>query len=223
MAAPREITIECLNGHWVLNKDLTSEPDPILKLQKVSWLLRKAFGLATIYLHISQYQTPASETTEPSTHIDFNQTASAGLAPTEEKRILDWEIRDHQDYFFGEVKAQCELVHGAVDADGIVRPEFEFQTPNVNAQIKKFMRGEIEVDGGKSGGFIVEDWSGMVEEGPGLWVHTFERNDKSGWTAEQIWGFEMLGDSRYFSRRVVVMTTKGKYLCGRIVFDFVSA
>ncbi|CAP80491.1 hypothetical protein E8E15_010622 [Penicillium rubens] len=222
MAAPREITIECLNGHWVLNKDLTSEPDPILKLQKVSWLLRKAFGLATIHLHISQYQTPASESTEPSTHIDFNQTA-AGLAPTEEKRILDWEIRDHQDYFFGEVKAQCEFVHGAVDADGIVRPEFEFQTPNVNAQIKKFMRGEIEVDGSKSAGFIVEDWSGMADEGPGLWVHTCERNDKSGWTAEQIWGFEMLGDSRYFSRRVVVMTTKGEYLCGRIVFDFVSA
>jgi hypothetical protein len=141
--------------------------------------------LATIHLHISQYQTPASESTEPSTHIDFNQTA-AGLAPTEEKRILDWEIRDHQDYFFGEVKAQCEFVHGAVDADGIVRPEFEFQTPNVNAQIKKFMRGEIEVDGSKSAGFIVEDWSGMADEGPGLWVHTCERNDKSGWTAEQV-------------------------------------
>ncbi|CAG8909571.1 unnamed protein product [Penicillium egyptiacum] len=186
MAAPREITIECLNGNWVLNKDLTSEPDPILKLQKVSWLLRKAFGLATIYLQISQYQTPASETTEPSTHIDFNQTASAGLAPTKEERVLDWKISDHQDYFFGEVKAQSEFVHGAVDADGIVRPEFEFQTANVNAQIKKFMRGEIEADGSKSAGFIVEDWSGMVEEGPGLWVHTFERNVKSGWTAEQV-------------------------------------
>ncbi|CAG7938486.1 unnamed protein product [Penicillium nalgiovense] len=186
MAAPREITIECLNGHWVLNKDLTSEPAPILKLQKVSWLLRKAFGLATIYLHISQYQIPASETTEPSTHIDFNQTASAGLAPTEEKRVLDWEIRGHQDYFFGEVKAQCEFVHGAIDVNGTVRPEFEFQTANANAHIKKFMRGEIEVDGSKSVGFIVEDLCGMVDEGPGLWVHTFERNVKSGWTAEQV-------------------------------------
>lgn len=142
--------------------------------------------MATIYLHISQYQIPASETTEPSTHIDFNQTASAGLAPTEEKRVLDWEIRGHQDYFFGEVKAQCEFVHGAIDVNGTVRPEFEFQTANSNAHIKKFMRGEIEVDGSKSVGFIVEDLCGMVDEGPGLWVHTFERNVKSGWTAEQV-------------------------------------
>ena len=99
---------------------------------------------------------------------------------------MDWTIRDHQDYFFGEVKAQCEFVHGAVDASGIVRPEVEFQTANANVQIKKFMRGEIEMDGSKSAGFILEDWSGMVDVGPGLWVHTFERNVKSGWTAEQV-------------------------------------
>jgi hypothetical protein len=162
--------------------------------------------LATIYLHISQYQTPASETTEPSTHIDFNQTGSAGLAPTEEKRILDWEIRDHQDYFFGEVKARSEFVHGAVDANGIVRPEFEFQTANANEHIKKFMRGETEVDGSKSAGFIVEDWSGIVEEGPGLWVHTFERNDKSGWTAEQV------SIAIYWNRLVGLLKSETDYM-----------
>ena len=48
------------------------------------------------------------------------------------------------------------------------------------------MRGEVEADGRKSEGFIVEDWGGMSEEGPGLWVHTFERNVKAGWTAEQV-------------------------------------
>lgn len=32
----------------------------------------------------------------------------------------------------------------------------------------------------------------------------------------------MIGELRYFSRRVVVMTTKGQYLCGRIVFDIVG-
>ncbi|CDM35259.1 hypothetical protein DTO013E5_6693 [Penicillium roqueforti] len=222
MAAPREITIECLNGRWVLNKDLTSEADPILKLQKVPWLLRKAFEFATIYIQISQYQTPASETSQPSTSIDFTQTATAGLAATKEERVLDWKVLDHEDYFFGEVKAQSEFVHGVIDAGGIIRPEFELQTAMSNDQIKQYLRGEIQEDGSKSTGFLVEDWSGMSEEGPGLWVHTFERNVKSGWTAEQIWGFEMFGDSRYFSRRGVIMTTRGEYMCGRIVFDFVS-
>ncbi|KAJ5850036.1 hypothetical protein N7455_009892 [Penicillium solitum] len=223
MAAPREITIEFLTGHWVLNKDLTSEADPILKLQKVPWLIRKAFGLATIYIQITQYQTQISETSQPSTNIDFNQTATAGLAATKEERVLDWKMSDHEDYFFGKVQAQSEFVHGVIDAHGIVRPGFELRTDNANAEMKKYLRGETEAEGRKSEGFIVEDWSGMSEEGPGLWVHTFERNVKSGWTAEQIWGFEMFGDSRYFSRRVVVMTTKGQYICGRIVFDFIDS
>lgn len=77
-------------------------------------------------------------------------------------------------------------MHGVIDSDGIVRPGFELRTENANAELKKYLRGEIEVDGRKSEGFIVEDWSGMAEEGPGLWVHTFERNVQSGWTAEQV-------------------------------------
>ncbi|KAJ5513306.1 hypothetical protein N7463_002858 [Penicillium fimorum] len=186
--------------------------------QKVPWLIRKAFKFATIYIQITQYQTP-SETTQPSTNIDFLQTATAGLAATREERVLDWKISDHEDYFFGGVQARSEFVHGVTDAEGIVRPGFELQTTNGNAEIEKYLRGEIEADGRKSGGFIVKDCS--KNEG-GVWVHTFERNVKSGWTAEQIWGFEMFGDERYFSRRVVVMGTKGAYICGRVVFDFIK-
>ncbi|KAJ5773119.1 hypothetical protein N7457_008015 [Penicillium paradoxum] len=220
MAAPPRVTIEHLSGEWILNKALTSETDPILKLQKVSWLLRKAFGLATIYLQISQSK-PASDT-DPATRIDFTQTASAGLAGTKEERVLDWKIADHEDYFFGVVQGQCEFVHGVTDHDGIIRPDFELLTSEVNDQIKQYLRGEIEVDGSKSAGFLVEEQSEMPEKGPGLWVHTSEKNVKAGWTAEQIWGFEMIGEVRYFSRRVVVMTTKGQYICGKLVFDFVS-
>lgn len=95
-------------------------------------------------------------------------------------------MSDHEDYFFGKVQAQSEFVHGVIDAHGIVRPGFELRTDNANAEMKKYLRGETEAEGRKSEGFIVEDWSGMSEEGPGLWVHTFERNVKSGWTAEQV-------------------------------------
>ncbi|KXG48120.1 uncharacterized protein PGRI_019900 [Penicillium griseofulvum] len=234
MAAPQEITIESLSGHWVLvntlssledifqsshylqNKDLSSETDPILKLQKVPWLLRKAFGFATIHIQITQYPTPS--TTSLSTNIDFLQTSTASLAPTKEERILDWKILHHEDYFFGQIQGQSEFVRGVTDADGSIRPEFKIQTENATSKIKLFLRGEIEADGSKFAGFIVEDCS---NPGLGLWVHTFERNVKAEWTAEQIWGFEMFGGERYFSRRIVVMT-KGEYICGRIVFDFVN-
>ncbi|CAG8935054.1 unnamed protein product [Penicillium salamii] len=221
MAAPLDVNIEHLNGSWVLA--LSSESDPILKLQKVSWLIRKAFSFATIYIKILQYPIKEKESSEPSTKIDFIQTASAGLAGSKEERILDWAKYDHTDYFFGTVKGQSQFIYGAPAKDGTMRPEFELQTDTTSAEIKQFLRGEIELDWSKSPGFLVEAQDEPVEgEMRGCWVHTFERNEKLGWTAEQIWGFEMIGESRYFSRRVVVMTTKGQYLCGRIVFDFVG-
>jgi hypothetical protein len=103
---------------------------------------------------------------------------------------LDWKILHHEDYFFGQVQGQSEFVHGVTDADGSIRPEFEIQTDNATSEIKLFLRGEIETDGSKSAGFIVEVCS---SPGPGLWVHTFERNVKAGWTAEQVSVIYFLG------------------------------
>lgn len=68
-----------------------------------------------------------------------------------------------------------------------MRPEFELQTDTTSAEIKQFLRGEIELDWSKSPGFLVEAQDEPVEgETRGCWVHTFERNEKLGWTAEQV-------------------------------------
>jgi len=155
--------------------------------QKVPWLVRKAFVFATIYLQVLQYPIKDSKVDQPSTKIDFIQTATGGLAGTKEERVLDWGKRDHTDYFFGSVQGQSHFVHGATAKDGSIRPEFELQTAAANAEIKQFLRGELETDWTNSAGFLVEEQDGYSEnETTGLWVHTFERNEKLGWTAEQV-------------------------------------
>lgn len=128
-----------------------------------------------------------SQSSQPSTKIDFIQTASGGLSGTKEERILDWSKHDHTDYFFGSVNGRCRYVQGAAAKDGSIRPEFNLQTDTESAEIKQFLKGEIELDWTKSAGFLVEEQDALSEDGiPGLWVHTFERNEKSGWTAEQV-------------------------------------
>jgi hypothetical protein len=199
-----------------------------------------------MFLQIQQYQIKDSKACQPSTKIDFIQTATGGFAGTTEERVLNWEIVHHTDYIYGTVAGQSHFIHGSTGKDGSIRPDFELQTATESAEIKQFLRGEIELDWTKSSGFLVEEQDGLSgSQTPGLWVHTFERNEKLGWTAEQVrnaaqllysipglchiltfalkvWGFEMIGESRYFSRRVVAITSKGQYKCARIVFDFVG-
>ncbi|KAJ5583403.1 hypothetical protein N7535_002023 [Penicillium sp. DV-2018c] len=237
MAAPQETTIQNLTGNWVLNKTLTTEADSILKLQKIPWLLRKAFALGTIYINISQYKTPdpeqpdpdpKSERTQPKylTHVNFTQTSTGRLAGTTENRILDWKIAEHEDYVFGSVHAQAEYVFGVRDADGKIRPDVRVMIDDANEEMRGWLRGCRCPPGKEREGFLVEGQREDVGRGDGLWIHTFERSEGGGWVAEQVWGFEVIGGERYFSRRVVVMEEKGKgkgrYICGRIVFDFLG-
>jgi hypothetical protein len=47
MAAPPEITCTNLSGKYVMNKTLGDSVEPMLVLQGIGWVTRKAIGLAT--------------------------------------------------------------------------------------------------------------------------------------------------------------------------------
>lgn len=104
MAAPESITLKTLNGSFVMNKKLSDNFEPILSLQGIGWVTRKAIGVATITLHVKQYEE------EGVTHIDIDQIATGGVKGTAEKRQLTWEQREHYDHVFGQVKGQCRYV-----------------------------------------------------------------------------------------------------------------
>ncbi|KAJ5761304.1 hypothetical protein N7520_008460 [Penicillium odoratum] len=227
MATPRDVTIDRLNGNWTLSKSLSSELDLIFKLQGINWLLRKAISLTDINLKICTSHTLNSETGESVAKIEFLQSPSIGsLASTTEVRVLNWEAQTHFDYFFGEVVCRSCFVRASptTQDDGCLRPDFELQVGQLNIDAKLFLSGETSASGVKShassDGFLVEQPGIDQACNQGLWVHTHERNLGSGWEVEQIWGFEMINEKRYFTRRLVVTGAKGRYLCGKLVYDF---
>ncbi|KAF5011921.1 hypothetical protein F66182_15307 [Fusarium sp. NRRL 66182] len=226
MAAPADTTIQNLNGTWVLNKSLSTDIEPLLALQGIGWLTRKAIGVATITLAVTQHIEPNADdpSNAPITKINIEQTATGGIKSTE-SRTTDWRVREHKDRTFGQCAAQSRLVRGQKGADGKIRPVFEVQSEPKEEKIQRFLRGEITVDGEEDPeGFLVEDAQekdGVTyPEGEGLWLQSFVRSEEAPWTAEQIWGFETINGQRYHSRRLVVATKDGKYLFGRLVYDF---
>lgn len=98
MAAPKEKTLQNLAGSWTLNKDLSDDFCPVLEMQGVNVLIRKAIVVASVHLKISQ---PSEQ------ELRMEQTATAAAIPgTTEEYILDWEWRSNHDAFFGEIEGR---------------------------------------------------------------------------------------------------------------------
>jgi len=105
MAAPLHITTLDFSATWVMNKTLSDDTDEVLRLQGISWLTRRAIGLATITLYAKHYKDD-----DGVEHIDIQQTLTGGISGTIENRILDWTFREHEDHLFGAVLGRSRRV-----------------------------------------------------------------------------------------------------------------
>ncbi|KAJ5570031.1 uncharacterized protein N7459_009461 [Penicillium hispanicum] len=220
MAAPADITIKNLNGQWVMDATLSDPTDSILALQGMSWFLRKALPYATVTLHVHEY--PDSEKPQVY-HIDIEQVVTGGISASTESRVLDWEERGHEDNIFGALRGRSRMFRGAKGDGDKVRPAVDVLTnvgePEADAKVQRFLRGEVLVDGSASEGFLVDAEGEEFGEGEGLFVQSFVVNDQSGWTAEQVWGFELVDGERRHTRRVAV-TKNGQVELARLVYTF---
>ena len=98
MAAPKQKTLQNLGGSWTLNKDLSDDFSPVLEMQGVNVLIRKAIGAASVHLNILQ---PSEE------ELRMEQTATAAAIPgTTEDYTLDWRWRSSHDAFFGDIEGR---------------------------------------------------------------------------------------------------------------------
>ncbi|KAI0257666.1 hypothetical protein BJV78DRAFT_53176 [Lactifluus subvellereus] len=104
MAAPSSVTTLDFSATWVMNKTLSDSTDEILRLQGVSWLTRRAIGLATITLYTKHYKDDGGVE-----HIDIDQKLT-GIPGTVEKRTLDWTFRENEDYLFGAILGKSRRV-----------------------------------------------------------------------------------------------------------------
>lgn len=163
-------------------------------------------------IYVNQY---ADSENAALVHLDAQQVITGGIQGTKEERKLDWEEREHVDHIFGSLKGRSRFI-AAKSEDGAVRPVVEIQTkvgsPEDDAKVQKFLIGETLIDGSKSEGFL-------AEEGEGAFLQSFVTNESSGWTAEQVWGFETVDGERRHTRRVVVVKG-GKVAFARLVYAF---
>ncbi|KAI0997386.1 hypothetical protein K3495_g10798 [Podosphaera aphanis] len=186
MAAPSTATIKNLTGRWVMNKDLSDPSEPVLSLQGVSWLTRKAINVATIYLNITQ-----STKDNGITEIVIEQTATGGISGTTETRSLDWEQSKHTDHVFGSIAGRSRWIN----LDSVKEPLTDDYV-NTEEEVKFLSEGWIEEEsenGGPNGERHID---------------TFAVNEKEGWTARQIWGFAIINGTRYYVRRAIIKKKK---------------
>ena len=81
----------------VQNKTLSDDTDEILRLQGISWFMRKLIASTTLTLYVKHYKDDKGE------HIDIEQIGTGGFKGNYEQRILDWSDRATSDRVFGDV------------------------------------------------------------------------------------------------------------------------
>ncbi|KAK0731153.1 hypothetical protein B0H67DRAFT_463015, partial [Lasiosphaeris hirsuta] len=178
MAAPQSKNISDLSGTWVMNKSQSGSVEPSLALQGIGWLTRKAVGMATLTLVVKHYTAPPSPPADPSgpevSHIEIEQTGTGGLKGSTEKRCLDFTFREHSDWLFGSVRGQSKWISAA-----------EVEDP-----------------------WLSKGWLETEEEkgGPNGETHVLSHVESidNGWTATQIWGFQLVEGERKHVRHIVV-------------------
>ncbi|KAM7208112.1 hypothetical protein V8F20_001658 [Naviculisporaceae sp. PSN 640] len=195
MAAPASKNIGDLTGKWRMNKAQSGQLEPVLALQGIGWLTRKAVGAATFTLDIKHFNAPPAPPAEPTggpvAHIEIEQVGTGGIKGTTEKRCLDNVFRDHSDWLFGSVKGQSRWLN-VEDID--------------DAYLKAgFLEGDEEKGGPNGEKHIIS------------YVESLDR----GWTATQIWGFKNIEGERKYVRNVVV--AKGdERVEVQLVYDWVE-
>lgn len=102
MASPDTVSLQSLSGSWKLNKELSDDFAPVLALQGVNVIVRKAIGAASVHLKISQ---PSQN------ELRMEQTATAASIPgTTEEYTLDWQWRSNHDSFFGDIEGRSRWI-----------------------------------------------------------------------------------------------------------------
>lgn len=176
------------------NKTLSDNPDPGLALQGIGWFIRKGIGMASVTLHVKMYEgppNPPSTSTDPVMHIDIVQTATGGVKGTTEIRCADGVAREHTDWLFGTVRGRTTWISAADIDDEHLRGNW--------------LEGDEE-KAGPNGETHIKSLAESVD---------------NGWTATQIWGFQMINGERRYARNVVIAKGKDRVEF-RLVYDYLG-
>jgi hypothetical protein len=119
------------------------------------------------------------------------------LSSTHEGRILNWNEVDHKDQVFGEVKGKSRLFE---------KNKFD-NVMTLSEDERNFLLGGT-LKNGKESPFLEDDL-----------LQTLAVSVDSGWTVEQVWGFETVDGQRRHTRRIICKKG-GKTERIRLVYDY---
>ncbi|KAL5356587.1 hypothetical protein BJX96DRAFT_143052 [Aspergillus floccosus] len=225
MAASSDISIENLTGTWMLDKQHSTDSEPLLALQGINWVVRKAIGMTEVTVKMRQFEGPSPSTGNSVHQIAISQSTNVNLGGTSENRYLDWQEYPQEDHIFGKTVVQSRFIGSNTNQAGRSVPCVETRTEINDPNIGRFLRAEIDEDFMPRDGFLAEKAQTMEPpEGgkDGLWIQVVIRSQEPKWIAEQVWGFEMVDGQRRYVRRLVMTDTKGSHRMGRLVYTFVD-
>ncbi|KAF3024711.1 hypothetical protein E8E15_010293 [Penicillium rubens] len=197
MAVPDFEDVPDLTGTWVLNRELSTDPDELFVLQGVPWVVRKVLRHARLSLQIHQTTSLSKESTcmgasskisdladnlKPVTTLHMTQTVHPGGFDSEGSYSVDGSRQDVSLPIFGDVQMQLRFID---------RPDI----------LEDPIRQILEV----------ASLSDKV-------IQELAHNASKGWEAEVIWGFEELEGKKCMTRNI--STTKDeKKVIAKMVYD----
>ncbi|OQE39361.1 hypothetical protein PENCOP_c007G05915 [Penicillium coprophilum] len=193
MAAPNLKDIPDLTGTWVLNRKLSTDPDEIMALQGVPWVVRKVLRHARLSLQICQTTSTCIEekvddnsimadNSKSSTSLRITQTVNPGGFDSEGNYLVDGSKQDLSLPIFGDIQMQLKFIQRSLVLEDCIREIVE-----------------------------VASLTSMV-------IQELAMNSSKGWDAEVIWGFEELEGKRYLTRNIRT-TKENKKVIAKMVYD----
>ncbi|KAJ5307064.1 hypothetical protein N7508_006079 [Penicillium antarcticum] len=123
------------------------------------------------------------------------EQSTAGLK-AEEKLVFDWCTTKVTKGPLGEVEQSSRI--GSTS-------EIEFTTIT-KQEHAAFLKGEV---------------SAWLEDSTGKHIHMVGKSVSDQWTVEEVWGFELIDEKRYHTKRWVAINGE-KETQGRFVFDYIG-
>lgn len=114
------------------------------------------------------------------------------------------------------------FLKGEVDKDG--KTETDKAATDREAEGAEGVKTAQQEDEGMTTSTTSSTTAGWLDENSARhvqsWVVNVDQTAAGGWTAEQVWGFEMVDQKRYYTRRVVVRKGDNKVERARLVYDY---
>ncbi|KAK8055350.1 hypothetical protein PG993_000577 [Apiospora rasikravindrae] len=195
MAAPTEVTIHNLSGQWVMNKSLSDDMNPLMELQGVPWLVRKAAAMMNVTARLTQTTDAATGTGS----ITIETVATGGFKGETKTYKLDGsEMRSESKFGVTHVRARWL---------------------NLSERDQPRSMGG---DGVALDPYLTEDWieepCEKLEGKPG-YVQVYIVQEGGEGTAEQVFGFCMIDGKRYHVQKTVA-TKDNKTVKVRAVYEW---